>query len=103
MAGLKDALLAERAQLLGSNCALNYSKNPLVVLRGEKQWLYDEFGIAYLDCVNNVCHVGHCHPGVVKAASTQLATLQTNSRLVSPAHSRLATSRNAPDAALRCL
>jgi ethanolamine-phosphate phospho-lyase len=80
MAGMKESLIAERAQVIGPNCALNYAKNPIVVLRGEKQWLYDEFGVAYLDCVNNVCHVGHCHPDVVKAASTQLATLQTNSR-----------------------
>lgn len=30
--------------------------------------------------VNNVCHVGHCHPRVVKAAQTQMAHLNTNSR-----------------------
>ena len=34
----------------------------------------------YLDCVNNVCHVGHCHPHVVKAASAQMTSLNTNTR-----------------------
>jgi len=34
--------------------------------------------------VNNVCHVGHCHPKVVEAASRQLATLNTNSRYLHP-------------------
>ena len=34
MAGLKEKLLSERKELLGSNCALNFSKNPLVILRG---------------------------------------------------------------------
>ena len=30
--------------------------------------------------VNNVCHVGHCHPKVVKAGADQLAKLNTNTR-----------------------
>ena len=34
--------------------------------------------------VNNVCHVGHCHPKVVAAAAEQLATLNTNSRYLHP-------------------
>ena len=33
-----------------------------------------------MDCVNNVCHVGHCHPVVVKAATKQLKELNTNMR-----------------------
>jgi ethanolamine-phosphate phospho-lyase len=37
-------------------------------------------GKEYLDCVNNVCHVGHCHPAVVAAISEQVAALNTNSR-----------------------
>lgn len=35
---------------------------------------------ALLDTVNNVCHVGHCHPRVVKAAREQMALLNTNTR-----------------------
>ena len=35
---------------------------------------------AYLDMVNNVCHVGHCHPKVVRAAQEQMAVLNTNTR-----------------------
>ena len=31
------------------------------------QYLYDSRGRAYLDCVNNVAHVGHAHPRVVEA------------------------------------
>ena len=44
------------------------------------QHLYDSRGRAYLDCVNNVAHVGHCHPRVVRAASEQMARLNTNTR-----------------------
>ena len=44
------------------------------------QYMYDETGAEFLDCINNVCHVGHCHPHVVKAGQDQLAILNTNSR-----------------------
>lgn len=30
--------------------------------------------------VNNVCHVGHCHPKVVQAGQNQMAKLNTNTR-----------------------
>ncbi|XP_045137487.1 ethanolamine-phosphate phospho-lyase-like isoform X2 [Portunus trituberculatus] len=44
--------------------------------------MYDEEGNRYLDCINNVCHVGHCHPHVVSAATQQMAVLNTNSRFL---------------------
>ena len=34
----------------------------------------------YLDCVNNVAHVGHCEPRVTAAIAEQAAELFTNSR-----------------------
>jgi 4-aminobutyrate aminotransferase-like enzyme len=49
-------------------------------MRGSQQYLYDENGRAYLDAVNNVSHVGHCHPRVVKAGQEQMAVLNTNTR-----------------------
>ncbi len=55
-------------------------KEPLKIVRGFMQYLYDDTGRAYLDVVNNVCHVGHCHPRVVKAAQQQMAVLNTNTR-----------------------
>jgi 4-aminobutyrate aminotransferase-like enzyme len=42
--------------------------------------LFDDVGRGYLDCVNNVAHVGHCHPTVVRAAQRQTAVLNTNTR-----------------------
>ena len=61
------------------HCSVSYAK-PLHIVRGQAQYLYDADGNAYLDCVNNISHVGHCHPTVVKAACDQLQTLNTNSR-----------------------
>ncbi|XP_028353744.1 5-phosphohydroxy-L-lysine phospho-lyase isoform X2 [Physeter macrocephalus] len=42
--------------------------------------MYDEQGAEYIDCINNVAHVGHCHPLVVQAAHEQNQVLNTNSR-----------------------
>jgi 4-aminobutyrate aminotransferase-like enzyme len=44
------------------------------------QHLYDDEGRRYLDAVNNVPHVGHSHPRVVRAAQEQMAVLNTNTR-----------------------
>ncbi|XP_075216556.1 ethanolamine-phosphate phospho-lyase isoform X2 [Lycorma delicatula] len=44
--------------------------------------MYDEKGEQYLDCINNVAHVGHCHQQVVKAACEQISVLNTNSRFL---------------------
>ena len=55
-------------------------RSPLHIVRGRGQFLYDGEGRAYLDCVNNVCHVGHAHPRVVAAAARQMAVLNTNTR-----------------------
>ena len=59
--------------------SLSYAE-PLKIVRGEGAHLYDEDGRAYLDLVNNVCHVGHAHPRVVAAAAEQMARLNTNTR-----------------------
>lgn len=77
----KQELLTTRKDRLGPNLSISYS-NPLHIVRARKQFLYDIDGYAYLDVVNNVCHVGHCHPHVVRAAQRQMAVLNTNTRYV---------------------
>jgi len=71
--------LAHRRSSLGPNLSVSYRK-PLKIARGWMQYLYDETGRAFLDVYNNVPLVGHNHPRVVKAASAQLALLNTNTR-----------------------
>ncbi len=75
----KEEILRARAEHIGKSLSLSY-REPLQIVRGLGQYLYDETGRAYLDCVNNVAHVGHCHPRVVKAGQEQMATLNTNTR-----------------------
>jgi 4-aminobutyrate aminotransferase-like enzyme len=43
-----------------------------------------QHGTRYLDCVNNVAHVGHSHPSVGLAVAAQTLTLNTNSRYLHP-------------------
>ncbi|MEI2722614.1 MAG: aminotransferase class III-fold pyridoxal phosphate-dependent enzyme [Verrucomicrobiota bacterium] len=51
----------QRQARIGRNLSISY-RQPLKIVRGLAQYLYDESGRAYLDGVNNVAHVGHCHP-----------------------------------------
>ncbi len=74
-----DALLARRHASLGPSLSVSY-RRPLTIVRGWMQHLYDADGRAYLDAVNNVPHVGHCHPRVVEAGQRQMAVLNTNTR-----------------------
>jgi 4-aminobutyrate aminotransferase-like enzyme/Ser/Thr protein kinase RdoA (MazF antagonist) len=75
----REQLLAHRREHLGFNLSLSY-REPLHIVRGRGQYLYDDVGHAYLDCVNNVCHVGHAHPAIVRAAADQMGVLNTNTR-----------------------
>lgn len=74
-----DATLAGRRARIGRNLSISYS-TPLKAVRGWMQYLYDETGRAHLDVYNNVPHVGHSHPRVVRSAQAQLALLNTNTR-----------------------
>ena len=74
-----DEILSIRRRHVGRNLSVSYTE-PLKIVRGEGQYLYDEQGRRFLDLVNNVCHVGHCHPQVVAAGQRQMAELNTNTR-----------------------
>ncbi|HEY7523210.1 MAG TPA: aminotransferase class III-fold pyridoxal phosphate-dependent enzyme [Candidatus Limnocylindrales bacterium] len=74
-----ETLLERRRRLLGPSLSLSY-RTPLHIVRGRGAYLYDADGTEFLDCVNNVAHVGHAHPRVVEAASRQMAELNTNTR-----------------------
>jgi len=75
----KAETLAIRQKRLGRNQSISY-REPLKIVRGWKQYLYDEEGRKYLDAYNNVAHVGHNHPRVVAAAQRQIGVLNTNTR-----------------------
>jgi len=72
-------ILAARREHIGPSLSVSYHR-PLTIVRGWMQHLYDADGQVYLDAVNNVPHVGHCHPHVVEAGQRQMAVLNTNTR-----------------------
>ncbi|MFO1121476.1 MAG: aminotransferase class III-fold pyridoxal phosphate-dependent enzyme [Hyphomicrobiales bacterium] len=74
-----EVLLPRRAALLGPSLSISYAKK-LKIVRGRGAYLYDHTGRAYVDGVNNICHVGHSHPHVVEALARQAAILNTNTR-----------------------
>ncbi|NRA11764.1 MAG: aminotransferase class III-fold pyridoxal phosphate-dependent enzyme, partial [Crocinitomicaceae bacterium] len=73
------ALTEYRKEHLGKSLSLSY-ETPLYIVRGEGAYLIDTTGRKYLDTVNNVAHVGHEHPRVVKAGQQQMGLLNTNTR-----------------------
>jgi len=75
----KTDIVSYRRQHLGKNLSISY-KDPIIMLRGDRQYMIDHQGRRYLDTVNNVAHVGHEHPRVVRAGQRQMAVLNTNTR-----------------------
>jgi 4-aminobutyrate aminotransferase-like enzyme/Ser/Thr protein kinase RdoA (MazF antagonist) len=72
--GRRDAVIAGAQEL--------YYAEPMEMVRGRRQYLYDSDGRPYLDMVNNVASVGHSHPLVAAAAARQMRLLNTNSRFL---------------------
>jgi 4-aminobutyrate aminotransferase-like enzyme/Ser/Thr protein kinase RdoA (MazF antagonist) len=75
----KTETLAHRRARIGHNLSVAY-KDPVKIVRGWMQYLYDDDGRCYIDAYNNVPHVGHCHPRVVEAGAAQMRVLSTNTR-----------------------
>ncbi|MBM43578.1 MAG: aminotransferase [Phycisphaerae bacterium] len=79
-----------RNRHLAPSLSLSYEE-PLHIISGRAQYLHAADGRPYVDLVNNVCHVGHCHPRVVDAIATQAAKLNTNTRYLHEHVSEYAT------------
>jgi HAD superfamily hydrolase (TIGR01509 family) len=74
-----EQMMARRERVLGANVSTMYD-DPVHLVRGDGVWVWGADGRRYLDCYNNVPHVGHCHPRVVEAIARQSATLNTHTR-----------------------
>ncbi|XP_075261869.1 5-phosphohydroxy-L-lysine phospho-lyase-like [Convolutriloba macropyga] len=84
---LKNETKRLRQEHVGPNVDIFFKEDPLKIIRGKGQYLYDEEGNQYLDCNSNVNHVGHSHPEVAEAVYKQMLTLNVNSRFLSDKHS----------------
>lgn len=70
-------VLALRQQYLSPGL-LTYYQDPLLVVEGHMQYLYDETGRRYLDAYAGIVtvSVGHCHPKIVERVREQTGRLQ---------------------------
>ncbi len=73
-------IASRRERRTSRNVSVSYGSEPLNIVRGFGPYLYNENAHRFIDAYNNVAHVGHSHPRVVRAVSDQLATLNTNTR-----------------------
>ncbi|UYV37958.1 aminotransferase class III-fold pyridoxal phosphate-dependent enzyme [Rhodobacteraceae bacterium D3-12] len=76
---MTETLLDRRERLLGPRMTTFYEE-PVHLVRGLGTKVWDVEGREFLDCYNNVPHVGHCHPKVVEAICKQAGTLNTHTR-----------------------
>lgn len=72
-------LMTRRAAALGPLYKQFYRK-PFLPVRGKGVWITDQRGKRYLDCYNNVPHVGHCNSHVVREISRQASIFISNTR-----------------------
>ncbi len=72
-----EQALAERRQYLNP-AIFTFYKEPLMIVEGSMQYLYDEIGRRYLDLFAGIVTVscGHCHPKVLAAINEQMNALQ---------------------------
>ena len=75
----REQTLTRRRALFADNLRLSYFE-PLKIVRGRGQYLYDASARQFLDAYNNVPHVGHCHPRINEAIARQTRLLNTNTR-----------------------
>jgi alanine-glyoxylate transaminase / (R)-3-amino-2-methylpropionate-pyruvate transaminase len=73
----REEILAMRRQFTNPVVFTLY-REPLLIVEGHMQYLYDETGRRYLDLFAGIVtvSVGHCHPTVVRRMQEQTATLQ---------------------------
>ncbi|MEO1237429.1 MAG: aspartate aminotransferase family protein [Planctomycetota bacterium] len=73
----RDEVVALRRQYLSPGL-ITYYQEPLMVVEGKMQYVFDETGRRYLDAFAGIVtvSVGHCHPKVLKKVRQQQDTLQ---------------------------
>jgi alanine-glyoxylate transaminase/(R)-3-amino-2-methylpropionate-pyruvate transaminase len=73
----RDEVIALRHQYLSPGI-ITYYRNPLMIVEGFMQYVWDETGRRYLDAFAGIVtvSVGHCHPKIVERVREQTGKLQ---------------------------
>jgi alanine-glyoxylate transaminase/(R)-3-amino-2-methylpropionate-pyruvate transaminase len=73
----RDEVIALRTQYVSPG-VITYYKDPLMIVEGKMQYVWDEMGTRYLDAFAGIVtvSVGHCHPKVIEKVQAQTGKLQ---------------------------
>ena len=73
----RESVLDMRREFLAP-ALVTYYADPIMIVEGHMQWLFDETGRRYLDGIAGIVtvSVGHCHPKIVEAVREQNERLQ---------------------------
>jgi alanine-glyoxylate transaminase/(R)-3-amino-2-methylpropionate-pyruvate transaminase len=88
----REQVFADRRQFL-SPALFHVYREPVMIVEGHMQYLFDETGRRYLDCFGGIVtvSVGHCHPKVMARVNEQANRLQhTTTIYLNPAVTALA-------------
>ncbi|KAL9655974.1 hypothetical protein ABK040_007595 [Willaertia magna] len=75
----REQVIEGRKQHLAAG-QYTFYQTPVYLVKGDRQYCYDESDKKYVDCYSNVSHVGYCHPHVIKAMLEQMQSINTNTR-----------------------
>ncbi len=75
----KNEVLTSRKKNIPEVYSISYN-DPIHMRSAAFQYMYDMEGKTFLDAYNNIPHVGHEHPYIVRSAYSQMASLNTNTR-----------------------
>ncbi len=104
----KGEVLAMRKEFC-TPALVTYYKNPIMIVEGKMQYLFDETGRRYLDAFGGIVTVsiGHCHPKVLAAVHAQNNLLQhTTTIYLHPTiaqYAKLLASTFPKDSGLSCV
>lgn len=78
----RDEVVALRTQYVSPG-VISYYQEPLLLVEGHMQYVWDETGKRYLDAFAGIVtiHVGHCHPRVAARVHEQAGRLQHTTTL----------------------
>ncbi|WP_146575222.1 aspartate aminotransferase family protein [Botrimarina hoheduenensis] len=73
----REEVIALRTQYVSPG-VITYYKDPLMIVEGKMQYVWDEKGSRYLDAFAGIVtvSVGHCHPQIIEKVQAQTGKLQ---------------------------
>ena len=93
----RDEVLAMRREYLTPGL-ITYYREPLLIVEGHMQYVWDETGKQYLDAFAGIVtvSVGHCHPKVVEKVREQVGRLQHTTTHLPPSRRSACSARSWP-------